>query len=1139
MIPDETTPIDESLLGSLLAADAAISCEGGPGRPADDSWVDDCLRLLEMIRPPAGSPEMATGERPRLSFGRFELVRELGRGGMGVVYLARDPVLGRDVALKVPRPEVVVTAEARRRFMRKAHIAAVLDHPNIVPLYEAGELGSVAYLVSAYCDGRSLSAWLKVHREPVPERVAARLIATLGGAVEHAHERGILHRDLKPGNIMLQAPDTAAPASTDLSTLIPRITDFGLAKLTEDDGDLTRSGMAMGSPPYMSPEQAAGRLRDLGPTTDVYTLGATLYELLTGRVPFRGETSTETIRQVIQDDPIAPRVLRPKISRDLETICLHCLNKDAARRYQSAAALAQDLERFLAGRPILARPASPRERALKWARRRPDRAALAALAAIVAVGAAGGMAWSNSWLREHNRLLRREIDRADRHADEAERHLHAAQLRLARQAFDAGQFERVQEVLLDDVYGPGPGHRDFAWWYLWRLSRREVALLGHHEAPVRCIDLSPDGRALASGDAAGNIILWDTSSGRSRTLPPGQRGAAERLAFSPDGSVLASCGEIGPASTGEKELRLWDVASGRLRARPVGAVADEVRVMTFLDGGRLLAVVTRDAHDVRTIRVWDLAADAAAPSLRYRVAGFGFVMTSPGGGVFAVRESDGRLTLRDVADGRITRTVSTELPDASALAVSADGRWLAAASAPNRVFVWDLGGDREPRVYSDHLFRPDRLIFAPDASTLLAVAGGRQVSVRDLATGRKRMIASFDPARVGEFRHAFSPDGSRLALYGHGQPGGTMPVAIWRVATGVREECFPGRRTFQYLAFAPDGQGLFLGGDHDVSIWRPSPPESPETFANHRDEVWAVAFAPDGRTVASGGDDQALRIWDPTTGRERLILRGHTATVSALAFRPDGRTIASGSLDDRDNVKLWDVATGRLIRTLAGHTRRARAVAFGPDGRILASGGSDWTVRLWDGDTGTPRAVLVGHEDVVRQVTFSPDGRTLASAGNDRTVRLWDPRLGRSLAVLRSRYPVSSAAFSPDGRTLASADENGYITLWDMATRSPRRVINLDDDELRALVFSPDGRTLASAGVSRSIRLWDTVTGQELPTLGGNLGQVNALAFSPDGGMLISADHGGVVRLYRGPPDLHLPPMPLAIHSFASGTTVN
>ena len=330
MIPDEITPIDDRLLGELLAADAAMAGSTGPQGSRRSV-------LARRLPPPArdGLAERGDARGSRrggspLAFGRFEVVREVGRGGFGVVYLARDRVLGRNVALKIPLPERLASPEGRRRFMREAHASAVLDHPHIVPVFEADERGPIAYIASAYCDGPSLSAWLKAGTEPVPPRAAAGMIAALAGAVQHAHDRGIVHRDLKPSNVLLQGPAGLDPAEADLSRLVPRVTDFGLAKLADEDGDETRSGAPLGSPPYMAPEQAAGRPRDIGPATDVYALGATLYEVLTGRPPFRGETPAETIRQVIEQDPIPPRVLRPDLPRDLETICLHCLKKDAA-----------------------------------------------------------------------------------------------------------------------------------------------------------------------------------------------------------------------------------------------------------------------------------------------------------------------------------------------------------------------------------------------------------------------------------------------------------------------------------------------------------------------------------------------------------------------------------------------------------------------------------------------------------------------------------------------------------------------------------------------------------------------------------------------------------------------------------------
>jgi eukaryotic-like serine/threonine-protein kinase len=390
----------EDRLASLMAGyDEALAAGQTPPSDVDASADADlrhrareareALRALEAVWPRAGpAPDpvrtpTADGPGPLAHLGRFQILGELGRGGFGVVFLALDPSLGRKVALKVPRPEVLVTPGVRRRFLREAEAAARLDHPNLVPIYEAGQVGPICYIASAYCEGPTLAGWLKRHPGPVPPPLAARLVADLAGAVQHAHGRGILHRDLKPSNILLQgASQEGGRAADDDPGFTPRVADFGLAKILDREGSETRSGLPIGSPPYMAPEQAEGRSADIGPATDVYALGAILYELLTGRPPFRGASVLETLELVRSCEPEPPSRLRPGLPRDLETICLTCLRKDAAARYDGAASLADDLRRSLAGEPIRARPDGPLDRIGRWCLR-PERVANAGWSMIV------------------------------------------------------------------------------------------------------------------------------------------------------------------------------------------------------------------------------------------------------------------------------------------------------------------------------------------------------------------------------------------------------------------------------------------------------------------------------------------------------------------------------------------------------------------------------------------------------------------------------------------------------------------------------------------------------------------------------------------------------------------------------------
>lgn len=494
--PGETHGAD---VGETFCASLATA----PDVAADSSTLSDirtCVHLLDRVWPREDAFPPPPNPVPD-TLGRFRILRELGRGGFGVVFLAEDPVLGRKLALKVPRVEVLSRGNAWRRFLREAMAASRLDHPNLVPLLETGEIGAVGYIASVYVEGLSLEAWLARQQGPMPPRQAARLMVTLARAMDHVHQRGILHRDLKPANVLLQESRTGEPAPStrdgDALPFVPRICDFGLAKLLDMEAEDTRSLVIAGSPSYMAPEQAEGRKEEIGPATDVYGLGAILYEVLAGRPPFRGKTSLETLRQVATEEPIPPRQLRSGVARDVETICLKCLAKKPVRRYSTAAALADDLERFLEGRPIQARPAPAWERAWKWGRRRPTLASLAVLSILTVFAGLLGLL-----------VLARMNEQLGEALLQARRLVATYRVRQAQQAVSASNLEVAQDLL--GLAGPdlgSAGARGFAWNYLHRQLKDRLEVLEGHEATVGIVEGSPDGHTLASGDDGGAVRL--------------------------------------------------------------------------------------------------------------------------------------------------------------------------------------------------------------------------------------------------------------------------------------------------------------------------------------------------------------------------------------------------------------------------------------------------------------------------------------------------------------------------------------------------------------------------------------------------------------------------------------------------------
>jgi WD40 repeat protein/tRNA A-37 threonylcarbamoyl transferase component Bud32 len=1028
-------------------------------------------------------------------FGDYELIRELGRGGMGVVYKARQISLNRPVALKMIRSAALASEDELRRFQNEAEAVALLDHPHIVPILEVGNYEGQRYFTMKLIGGSSLKK--KLTDYVADPRAAAKLLKQAAEAVHHAHQRGILHRDLKPANILLDEQGE------------PFVTDFGLAKRVVGDNELTLSGAILGTPAYMAPEQASGRRGAATTASDIYGLGAILYALLTGRAPFESGSVGETLEQVRSTLPSPPSKINPQATGDLEVICLKCLEKDPARRYASAQAVADDLGHYLAGEPITARPTGALERGWLWCKRNPwlagaigtTTAALVAVAVISVVSnmlIADALETAKQALEERTKalnLVQAEKQETQRAFEWEQRTSYIHRIALAHREWLAKNVSRAQE-LLDECPA---ALRRWEWHYLRRLCHTELLAFRSQDGEVKGVAFSPDGKWIASTGWR-TVKIWDAATGQVVITLPGHQRLVTSVAFSADGTRLASAGF--------QTVKVWDAATGK-ELLSIPAHKYLISSVAFSPDGKRLASASAD----QTVKVWDASTGKellSLPGLPHRANSVAFS------------------------------------PDGKYLAVGSGDLSIGAPMTPVEVGIWDTNTGQEVLALKGHSFWITSVAFSPDGRRLASASADRTVKVWDLKTGQERLTLRGHSGWVRAV--AFSLDGQFLASAGDDQV-----VKLWRASDGREAFTFRGHiHGVHAVAFSPDGRRLAsASGDSvkvkagDVRVWDLTIDQALRTFRGHTSTVTGVAFSPNGKRLASASKGMSstrpgeIKVCDAVTGRELLTLPARDIGFTAVAYSPDGARIATVG---EEGVKLWDAGTGNQVGLLQVFTRpifgsavtvnpEGKQVAFSPDGKQVATIGGG-RVMVWNVTTGQKLHGFKGHAVNAYGVAFSPDGKRFATSswggytsssggylarlinGAENSeempneVRVWDAATGKECFTLSGGG--LGVAFSPDGRRLASGSQEGLVTVWDAGTGKELRTLRGHAGAVSSVAFSPDSDRIASASQDHTVKIWDVSTGQEVLALSGNDEPVESVAFSPDGRYLASGSglHG-------------------------------